>query len=341
MSGSVGGGNFVGPAQWILGSWPPDEAIAKVNVTPNNNSCAFVVANGRGYFEQQLAGDPANDGQVVNLSCFFEGITAVDGNILFINQVGGTVLRAPATPTVAGQRIDMVFRLSDAAFQIRVGAGASAQGLGQDFEVSRPQVTRGDELRAYQPTQLRVPELQFAGDTFITLPDASVIVNSGTDRFSYTFRADDLSSNRYIWNSADDIDFDRISLDTTRWGTRRGNILVNYSALGGLQEGVEYELFARWGPVQTLEPQIPGVGSGSSAAFDGTDNTGGTWWIGKRDLSPGEEWIGMIKDFRIFNSAGVVVHHWPINDGVADGGLIRDIIGGQDGVLTLGAGSWE
>lgn len=53
-------------------------------------------------------------------------------------------------------------------------------------------------------------------------------------------------------------------------------------------------------------------------------------------------WAGSIWDVKVYDGDfGLLLHHWPIDDNAMDGGTIRDVVGGLDGTLTLGAGSWS
>ncbi len=103
-----------------------------------------------------------------------------------------------------------------------------------------------DNRHVIIPKRAHQPQLFFAGDTFISLPDSTVISNSALNGMSYTLRLAEFTNNRYIWSSEDDVDFDRFSILDIRWGTRRGNILVNFGALSGLVVNVEYKVFMDW-----------------------------------------------------------------------------------------------
>ena len=339
MFGSVGGANFTAPDDWLLSFFPPTDAIAEIEVAPGNNGCQFITTANRGFLEQQNAGSSIFDGKIVNFSCFYDAITSSTVPAFRINNVGGTQLRAPIVPTAPG-RFDLVFRLSDQPFQLQIGGGVSGNDT-QDISLSRPQLTLGANLLPYQPTQRILPELQFAGDTFITLPDSSVIVDNALASMSYTCRLDEyVTSNRYIWAEDGGNSYGSFRVTTLDFRGFHSNSGVNFDQLTPLTEGVEFDVVEQWGPVGTLTLSIKTLGTQSLAANVATPNAG-PWSIGQRLLTGTSQWIGMIKNLRLNDDAGVVIHHWPINDNVKDGGIIRDIVGGQHGQLTLGAGVWK
>lgn len=60
------------------------------------------------------------------------------------------------------------------------------------------------------------------------------------------------------------------------------------------------------------------------------------------DRSGGSNWNGRIWDVKVFTGDSQdnadLIHHWPINEG--SGTLITDIVGGENGTLTAGSGTW-
>ena len=75
------------------------------------------------------------------------------------------------------------------------------------------------------------------------------------------------------------------------------------------------------------------------------DNNSDVLIIGANSATSGgiKSLIGKIRDFKIWSdfAGNTLIHHWPINTEVGDGGNIPDIVGGEDATLTLGGGSWS
>ncbi len=188
----------------------------------------------------------------------------------------------------------------------------------------------------------RQRELQFAGDTFIALPDASIIENGGEQTIGWTARLDEWSDVRSVWATNDGLQLFQLRLDTVAFQWDRTGAGPSNIFGGQVTQGVQY--------VITQQRVIAGSNVETIVDKLGTSLNGkptapvwvGAWAIGETLSGPvGRALIVMIRDFRIFNDAGVLIHHWPINDNVEDGGTILDVVGGQDGILTLGAGGWR
>lgn len=60
-----------------------------------------------------------------------------------------------------------------------------------------------------------------------------------------------------------------------------------------------------------------------------------TLTIGARGTSTAR-WVGRLRDFKVFNDVGTLVHHWPIND---NSSTIVDVVGGVNGTL-VGTTNW-
>lgn len=77
------------------------------------------------------------------------------------------------------------------------------------------------------------------------------------------------------------------------------------------------------------------------AVTNGGLSVNGNLLIG--DRQSGTNWLGRIWDVKVYTGdsedAGDLIHHWPINEG--SGTVINDIVGGADGTLVLGGGTWE
>lgn len=145
-SGSVGGANFIGPTDWDLGFWPPDDAIVQPDA---DQLIHFIAISNRGYVNQTIDVPPELVGEFVNLSAFIQ-VTSGSGRTLTVTQAD--VIRN--TPTVSpgfDGRIDGVFQTTGPTISIRAGAGVSTN---QDVDcvMSKVQLTQGDRLYAYQST---------------------------------------------------------------------------------------------------------------------------------------------------------------------------------------------
>jgi len=82
-------------------------------------------------------------------------------------------------------------------------------------------------------------------------------------------------------------------------------------------------------------------GTHHTYSFTGTAHTGGHQ-IGYRFGQDGM--VGYLKDYKVYDAkiGGNLIHHWPIDDDVAQGGEITDIVGSAHGTLTsMGNGGWE
>ena len=167
-------------------------------------------------------------------------------------------------------------------------------------------------------------------------PSQFVRDNLKGDRVEYSVRLDERSANRGLYGFT-------VGADFTRWrgtqqdvsmnrGTNQANFTSILPVVGIVYLGVqEINL-----PPGTLEYILePGVRETVTLGTAGVDRTG--LIIGN---DSGTGWIGIISDFKVFDDIGTLLNHWPIDDDVIDGGTIVDISGGQDGILTLGSGSW-
>ncbi len=103
--------------------------------------------------------------------------------------------------------------------------------------------------------------------------------------------------------------------------------------------GTTYTVTEAIDPPGTATVTFSGLGTASTTGLGTTSiPSPGPWAIGPRFGS--DEWNGYIKDFKVKDETGTLIHHWPINDNVADGGTIKDVVGGMDGVLDMQSGSW-
>jgi len=147
MSGSVGGGDWVFPTGWDGGFWPPDDAIALPD-----GKIHFITEPGRGYINIQF---PVIENEFYNLSCYVDAVTVPNGQRAcqlqgpgsLMTEIDGSNLAASQTGRRWG--VWQATRTDDC--NIRLGAGTTAEQA-QNFIASRPQVTRGINLRPYRPT---------------------------------------------------------------------------------------------------------------------------------------------------------------------------------------------
>lgn len=128
----------------------------------------------------------------------------------------------------------------------------------------------------------------------------------------------------------------------------------------GVQDDMQYRLFGTtltgvFGPLtnETLYTATLGwdlTSSGlatrdaeSSAVGKGSDTNASDQPLLIGTRQSGAFFTGVIKDVKVYDGliTDPVIHHWPVNDNVTDGGIIKDVIGGLDGILTLGTGFWE
>jgi hypothetical protein len=176
--------------------------------------------------------------------------------------------------------------------------------------------------------------LLFALDTAIRLPSGPFDASKGS-KIEYTVRNDNIAANADIWGVDSGFNYGRMR--TADFRSFRGNSGGNIGEIAHVQ-GVQYDVTEEVVTPGTCTVTFDGLGSGD-ATVGATGADVGPWQIGGR--VGGQGIIGVIKDFKIYDESGTLLHHWPINDNVADGGEITDIVGGLHGTLTLGAGQWE
>ena len=179
--------------------------------------------------------------------------------------------------------------------------------------------------------------LTFAPDTVITTPASIDFIASAPGQvFEYNARADDLVTiNLDAWGSSPSVTFyDRwrtnIDLRVFRGNSGGNNILTGFGE--GVDLKVTVEMFLAGQARISLNDAVL-----ATQTVGITDALGESLLIGNRPAGNG--FNGSIWDFKIYSSPGVLAHHWPIDEG--GGTVIRDIVGGLDGTLTLGGGSWS
>ena len=174
--------------------------------------------------------------------------------------------------------------------------------------------------------------LLFAVDTFVTVT-GFVLDDTKQNTIEYSVRIDNLDANRipfsFLTGSAHTVLFTPSGMRVNRGGV---NSNVNEQFVPGVVYIPVQEIVV---PVGTLEYVLaPGQ---TSTVSVGTTGLNTDLLIGKRGS---DGWVGIIADFKVFDNLGALQNHWVIDDDVIDGGTIVDVAGGQDGILTLGSGSW-
>lgn len=192
-----------------------------------------------------------------------------------------------------------------------------------------------DGLVAFRNTRSRT--LLFANDTFITI--AALAVDSSKENvIEYDVRLDDQTADHSIWGTAANDNFTRWRFATTDIRALRGGVGTNFTTLTIVPGRFYVRVREVFTPAGTLDYQLAPGESQSSATLGNTGtDTGLTIGRGGGAI---DNWVGRISNFKVFDGIGQLQNHWPIDDDVVDGGIIKDISGGQDGILTLGAGSW-
>ena len=152
MSGSVGGADFIGPNLWSLGFWPPDDAIAEIDVSGNgDNGAHFTSVSTRGYFNI-TAETEGLIGKEINFSIFIDELNVSTSVYASISGGDVTVITPFPSPTVGFVgRIDAVYLITGPNVQARVGTGVTSNTTA-DFKTSRPQITLGPNLLEYKQT---------------------------------------------------------------------------------------------------------------------------------------------------------------------------------------------
>ena len=196
-------------------------------------------------------------------------------------------------------------------------------------------------IRNIELHSLRQYELQFEEDTSIDLPigwdyrdagrlDITYRLDQTTGGFraffgdtsndnrlawrddddDYTFKIDD--SNNTFANPPDEITRDTYETITLHWPGSGGNISIQVN--GGTARSVS-------GSTNILTDNIS-LGRNFGSFFNG--------------------WKGRLKDVKYYGAGNdeEITNWWKIDDNVANGGTITDILGGEDGTLSLGSGSW-
>lgn len=191
--------------------------------------------------------------------------------------------------------------------------------------------TNGQLVSANVPPTRKI--LLFAEDTTISFAngpwDASKV-----QRIEYKVRCDDLVTNRDIWGTDDGNNYGRFR-SLLDFRVFRGGSGGNLGSLD-IDTGTIYDVEEKVDPAGTATVTINTIGAQS--ALVGASGISAGWRIGGR--VGGFGWIGSIVDFKIYDATDTLVHFWPIDDNVADGGTIVDVVGGLNGTLTLGSGQW-
>ena len=215
---------------------------------------------------------------------------------------------------------------------------------------------RGDVIRPRQRTQtalfphshnkrflvpkrvpfLTVNRLFFAGDTQIVVAAFSLDA-AQESKITYACRQDSYDgtdSKAWSVGAGSEILWRLATLDVRcKRGGGAGAPIVS-TVIGVVYSEIQ-EITAPAGTVEfILAPGLSGFAGVAAAGVDNSLQIG----AGNGFTSP---WIGVISDFKFFDAAGTLINHWPINDDVGDGGTIVDIVGGLDGILTLGSGFWS
>jgi hypothetical protein len=174
-------------------------------------------------------------------------------------------------------------------------------------------------------------QLNFAADTFIQLPSGPFDASKGS-KLEYVCRNDDTTVNRDAWGTDSGQSYGRFR--TADFRAFRSGTGGNIGAIAHVQ-GVEYASTEDVATPGTINVTMGALGPASAGvAATGLDT--GAWRIGGRLTGTG--WVGLIKDFKIYDESSILIHHWPINEG--SGTNIVDIVGGLNGTLTLGSGTW-
>lgn len=181
-------------------------------------------------------------------------------------------------------------------------------------------------------------ELHFNGDTYILLPlniDSTV-----AGRFEITARLDAiLGINQFFFDDFNSNNF-RIFHNgaNNQW---RSRIFPSASLTDrvDLQDTVERTHVFSW-DANGLNPEwsIDGATVPTATVTSQLTMTGGLVIGNNNGFATGI--IGAAKDVRFYDAktGGTLLNHWPINEGV--GVDIVDIVGGANGTLTIGSGTW-
>ena len=184
--------------------------------------------------------------------------------------------------------------------------------------------------------------LNFAGDTSI---QTTVTIDPAVNdyRIEATVTNIDSGNGRYALALHNTVQFFWGKNTSDQTWTRLWSVdAVGDFAIDWPTDGTEVDIAIEWNA---------GAGASNSADFNGetqprtkgSDTATGFLVIGRRTTGPTPFWLGTIRDVKVYDSdvGGTLLHHWPIDDGVGDGGEITDIVGGEHGTLTLGTGSWS
>jgi hypothetical protein len=200
--------------------------------------------------------------------------------------------------------------------------------IGRTFNPGQPFAAR-EKVGITPPT---IFALHFAGNTFVSFATGPFIAATAV-KVEYTARMEDYTSNRDPWGT-------NTGQNYGRW---RNNPDFRMFRNG---TGTNFALNHVQNTIYTVTEDVTAAGAATITVTGlGTDtgtlgaaiNDNGPWKIGTRDA--GIPFIGAIKDFKVYHD-DVLVHHWPLVDGVADGGQIEDVVGTLHGTLTMGSGSW-
>jgi hypothetical protein len=178
--------------------------------------------------------------------------------------------------------------------------------------------------------------LRFGGNTFISIPGAPFDPTK-VSKIEYEARMDIRNIDRDSYGSDDATWFTRWRVGLNDYRLFRGGVGPVAAALPHAVN-VGYLATEDQDVVGSVEVTLSNVGT-ATATVGVTGTSLGPWRIGSR--VGGNGWVGYIKDFKIYDAVDTLTNHWVIDDNVADGGTILDIVGGTNGTLTLGSGSWE
>ena len=172
----------------------------------------------------------------------------------------------------------------------------------------------------------------FAGDSSISIPFDPDPAVATTMECIFKASVGGLDVVRDIFGSQDTFYRLRTTLDVriNLFGT-----LANHNSLA-IIEGVESRAVLFWPSTATDgRVELDGV---SAAQGKGVTDQVQSMQIGSRTV--GTPWIGVVREFKIYSGDfGTLLHHYPINEG--GGTVINDLVGGQDGTLTIGSGGWN
>ena len=231
-----------------------------------------------------------------------------------------------------------------------------ARGDGALIRHKQPATTRlfphADNARYMVPNSVReAPEpepstfrLVSVGDTIITLPVG--LVTTLASKLEYDWQMDDAppSNNQMPWSSEPTATAARSlrAASTGDFNVERGGVRASTGVFFSyacvflhIEEAVPAPNVVDWTVTPITPPGAPS--SGSATVGSALDADSLILYQNTAALTAGI--VGALRDFKIYDSSAQLIHHWPIDEG--EGTVIADIVGGADGVLSIGAGHWE